>query len=65
MPTKLCDFTVSKQNVLTSLKLSSHDLAIEKGRHQKIARQERVCNNCTMSFLRNRIPLFVDMSKIV
>ena len=33
------------------LKLSSHDLAIEKGRHQNIARQERVCNNCTMNVL--------------
>ena len=36
---------------LTRLKLSSHDLAIEKGRHQNIARQERVCNNCTMHVL--------------
>ena len=26
-------------------------LAIEKGRHQNIARQERVCNNCTMNVL--------------
>jgi len=26
-------------------------LAIEKCRHQNIARQERVCNNCTMSVL--------------
>ena len=36
---------------LTRLKLSSHDLAIEKGRHQNIARQERVYNNCTMNVL--------------
>ena len=36
---------------LTRLKSSSHDLAIEKGRHQNIARQEHVCNNCTMSVL--------------
>ena len=36
---------------LTRLKLSSHDLAIEKGRHQNIARQERVCSNCTMIVL--------------
>ena len=26
-------------------------LAIEKGRHQNIARQERVYNNCTMNVL--------------
>ena len=37
--------------MLTRLKLSSHDLSIEKGRHQNIAGQEWVCNNCTMSVL--------------
>ena len=36
---------------IRDIRLSSHDLAIEKGRHQNIARQERVCNNCTMSVL--------------
>jgi len=38
-------------------------LAIEIVRHQTIAILERSCNNRTMHFVNNRIPLPVDMSK--
>jgi len=48
---------------VTRLKLSSHDLAIEKGRHQNIARQERVCNNCTMNILETEYHYLLTCSK--
>lgn len=33
---------------LTRLRLSSHDLNIEKGRHQNIDRRQRYCTNCNL-----------------
>ena len=35
------------RKALTQFRLSSHDLAIERGRYQNIDRQERICNFCT------------------
>ena len=34
------------RKALTQFRLSSHDLAIERGRYQNIDRQERICNFC-------------------
>ena len=38
---------------LTKFKLSSHDLAIEKGRYTNIAREERLCQHCTLNVVEN------------
>ena len=35
------------RKALTQFRLSSHDLAIERGRYQNLDRQERICNFCT------------------
>ena len=34
---------------LTQFRISSHNLAIEKGRHENIPRQDRKCRNCTLN----------------
>ena len=38
---------------LTKLRLSSHDLAIERGRHVHVPRNERYCRNCTKQTIEN------------
>lgn len=38
---------------LTKFRLSSHNLQIEKGRHEGIARNDRICQNCTMGVIEN------------
>ena len=36
------------RTALTKFRISSHDLAIEKGRHNNIPRDLRMCNHCNM-----------------
>ena len=46
------------RKAITQFGLSSHDLAIERGRYQNIDRQERICNFCTgkLVSLSNSLP---------
>ena len=41
----LCD---DLRAVITRWRLSNHDLKIEKGRYQKVPREERVCDSCEL-----------------
>ena len=40
---------------LCKLRLSSHDLAIEKGRHNNINRENRLCRYCNMNVIENEL----------
>ena len=42
---------------LTKLRLSSHDLAMKRGRHFNVPRNERYCRNCTMQTIENHFLL--------
>ena len=48
-----CIHTKRFRIALTKLRLSSHDLAIERGRHFNVPRNERYCRNCTMQTIEN------------
>ena len=38
---------------LTSFRVSSHKLQIERGRHLNIPRNERICRNCNSNMIEN------------
>ena len=55
------DFIANKKYkvALTRFRLSSHDLRIERGRYENIARAERICKCCNMSMIENEYHFFM------
>ena len=55
------------RTALTKLRLSSHDLAIERGRYESIPRNERICKYCNQNMTENEYhfllvcPLYRDL----
>ena len=49
------DFIYEKKfkTAFTKFRLSSHDLAIERGRYENIPRDERICKNCNLNMVEN------------
>lgn len=49
------DFIHEKKfkTVFTKFRLSSHDLAIERGRYENTPRNERICKNCNLNMVEN------------
>lgn len=66
---KYLDFITEKKFkiALTKFRLSSHDLAIERGRYENISRNERICRNCHLNTVENEYhfllvcPLYRDL----
>ena len=54
------DFILEKKYkiALTQFRLSSHDLAIERGRYVNIPRNERTCTNCNLDMVESNITFF-------
>lgn len=48
---------------LTKFRLSSHNLAIETGRHDNIPRENRKCRNCSMNVIENEYHLLLVCPK--
>ena len=65
------DFKANKKYkvALTRFRLSSHDLRIERGRYENIARAERICKFCNMSMIENEYhfllvcPLYAELRR--
>ena len=49
------DFISAKKYriALSKFRVSAHNLAIEKGRHKNIPRNERKCRNCNLNVIEN------------
>ena len=60
---------IKYRQVLAKLRLSSHRLNIEVGRHNSIARHERKCTLCTLNDIEDeyhfvlRCPLYADIRR--
>lgn len=52
-------------NTCSSLKLSSHNLAIEKGRHLSIPKHERLCNFCNTGAIEDEFHFLFSCSKYI
>ena len=52
------------RNIIAKLRLSSHVLFIETGRHQNIPRNERTCTFCTLNEIEDEYHFVLDMSFI-
>ena len=50
---------------LTKFRLSSHCLAIEEGRYENIARENRICLNCNMNTVENEFHFFACLPGIL
>ena len=48
---------------LTRFRVSSHDLAIERGRYTNIPREERICTNCNLNILENEFHFVMTCRK--
>ena len=48
---------------LTRFRISSHDLAVERGRYVNIARENRVCNNCNSMLIENEFHFLLTCQK--
>ena len=65
------DFITEKKYkiALTKFRLSSHDLAIERGRFEHIERNNRLCRYCNLNMIENEYhfllvcPLYRDLRK--
>ena len=65
METYLETIHVNKFRIsLSKFRLSSHDLAIEKGRYNNINRENRLCTYCKMNVIENEFHFFTCLSKI-
>ena len=45
----------AERSIISSMRLSAHNLAIEKGRHMSIPRHERFCNICKTGEIEDEI----------
>jgi len=50
--------------LLSQFRVSSHDLNIEVGRHTNIARNQRLCTNCSMNILECEYHVFTCLLQI-
>ena len=45
------------------MRVSAHDLEIEKGRHHNIQRKLRLCKKLFNTYFRKRVPFYVSIYK--
>ena len=56
-----------QQNIIAKIRLSSHDLKIETGRHNKIERKNRICDLCSLNDIEDEFhftlicPIYKDL----
>ena len=51
------------RKIITKLRCSDHSLEIEKGRHRKIDRQERLCKQCNVGAIETETHFLLDCNK--
>ena len=72
MSTKKSELSSRKRRykiAFTKFRLSSHDLAIERGRHDNTGRNDRICKHCNLNMIENEYhfllvcPIYRDLRK--